>query len=580
MSHAAEALAPERRVGRRLLPAIGREAASFWVWGAGAVALAVLLPLVALAAIAGEGSGDLWPHLLAYVLPSALTQTFLLLLGVGALSCLFAIPCAWLVANCDFPGRSLFEWALLMPLAVPGYIVAYSYLDVLHPLGPVQETLRALLGIASPRDFRLPDVRSLGGCVFVLACVLYPYVYLSARASFLVQSAAALEVARTLGASRAKAFFKVGLPLARPAVVAGLTLVLLETLGDIGASEFLGVRTLTVSIYATWVNRSNLPGAAQIALVMLALVLALILAERAARSTRRFVASGTARPAPPAQLAGPAAIGAVLLCAVPVALGFLVPVVHLAVAAVRRVNEAGVSATLPQEAATTAVIAVAATGLTLAAGLVVALACRLAPSALSSTLARLASLGYAVPGTVLGIGLLSPLAGFDNMVDAALRQTFGISTGLLLSGSGAALVLALAIRFLAIPVGSIEAGFAKLSPHLDMAARSLGATRGATVARIHLPLLRPALLTAALLVFVDAMKELPATLLLRPLGLETLATHIYAEAARGTYEDGALAALLIVLVGLGPVILLARLSAAAARASSGVRPSPSGPPRP
>jgi iron(III) transport system permease protein len=270
----------------------------------------------------------------------------------------------------------------------------------------------------------------------------------------------------------------------------------------------------------------------------------------------------------------------VLLCAVPVALGFLVPVVHLAVAAVRRVNEAGVSATLPQEAATTAVIAVAATGLTLAAGLVVALACRLAPSALSSTLARLASLGYAVPGTVLGIGLLSPLAGFDNMVDAALRQTFGISTGLLLSGSGAALVLALAIRFLAIPVGSIEAGFAKLSPHLDMAARSLGATRGATVARIHLPLLRPALLTAALLVFVDAMKELPATLLLRPLGLETLATHIYAEAARGTYEDGALAALLIVLVGLGPVILLARLSAAAARASSGVRPSPSGPPRP
>jgi iron(III) transport system permease protein len=550
------------------------------VWGAGAVALAVLLPLVALAAIAGEGSGDLWPHLLAYVLPSALTQTFLLLLGVGALSCLFAIPCAWLVANCDFPGRSLFEWALLMPLAVPGYIVAYSYLDVLHPLGPVQETLRALLGIASPRDFRLPDVRSLGGCVFVLACVLYPYVYLSARASFLVQSAAALEVARTLGASRAKAFFKVGLPLARPAVVAGLTLVLLETLGDIGASEFLGVRTLTVSIYATWVNRSNLPGAAQIALVMLALVLALILAERAARSTRRFVASGTARPAPPAQLAGPAAIGAVLLCAVPVALGFLVPVVHLAVAAVRRVNEAGVSATLPQEAATTAVIAVAATGLTLAAGLVVALACRLAPSALSSTLARLASLGYAVPGTVLGIGLLSPLAGFDNMVDAALRQTFGISTGLLLSGSGAALVLALAIRFLAIPVGSIEAGFAKLSPHLDMAARSLGATRGATVARIHLPLLRPALLTAALLVFVDAMKELPATLLLRPLGLETLATHIYAEAARGTYEDGALAALLIVLVGLGPVILLARLSAAAARASSGVRPSPSGPPRP
>jgi iron(III) transport system permease protein len=566
-------IAPRRKA--RLLPVIGREASSFWVWGAAAVALAVLLPLVALAAIAAEGSGDLWPHLLAYVLPSALTQTFLLLIGVGLLSCLFAIPCAWLVANCDFPGRGLFEWALLMPLAVPGYIVAYSYLDVLHPLGPVQEALRALLGIASPRDFRLPDVRSIGGCVFVLSCVLYPYVYLSARASFLVQSAAALEVARTLGASRTKAFFKVGLPLARPAVVAGLTLVLLETLGDIGASEFLGVRTLTVSIYATWVNRSNLPGAAQIALVMLTLVLALILAERAARSTRRFVASGTARPAPPARLSGLAAAGAVLLCALPVALGFAVPVLHLAVSAVRRVAETGMSATLPREAATTAVIAIAATGLTLAAGLVVALAHRLAPSALSGGLARLASLGYAVPGTVLGIGLLSPLAGFDNMVDAALRQTFGISSGLLISGSGAALVLALAIRFLAIPIGGIEAGFAKLSPHLDMAARSLGATRGGTVTRIHLPLLRPALFTAALLVFVDAMKELPATLLLRPLGLETLATHIYAEAARGTYEDGALAALLIVLVGLGPVILLARLSASAVRGSSASRPSPS-----
>ncbi|MEP9351172.1 iron ABC transporter permease [Xanthobacter sp. KR7-225] len=556
------------------MPAIGREAASVWVWGAAAVALAVLLPLAALAAIAAEGSGDLWPHLLAHVLPSALTQTFLLLVGVGTLSCLIALPCAWLVARCDFPGRGLFEWALLMPLAVPGYIVAYSYLDVLHPLGPVQEALRALLGIASPRDFRLPDVRSLGGCVFVLSCVLYPYVYLSARASFLVQSAAALEVARTLGASPARAFLKVGLPLARPAVVAGLTLVLLETLGDIGASEFLGLRTLTVSIYTTWVNRSNLPGAAQIALVMLALVLALILAERAARAARRFVASGTARPAPPARLSGLAGAAAAGLCAVPVVLGFAVPVLHLGVAAARRVAEAGLSATLPGEAATTAVIAFAATLLTLGAGLVVALAYRLAPSRLSGAIARLAGLGYAVPGTVLAIGLLSPLAGFDNAVDAAMRQTFGLSTGLLISGSGAALVLALAIRFLAIPVGGIEAGFAKLSPHLDMAARSLGSSRGATVARIHLPLLRPALLTAALLVFVDAMKELPATLLLRPLGLETLATHVYAEAARGTYEDGALAALVIVMVGLGPVILLARLSAAAARAAGSARSAP------
>lgn len=541
---------------------------SILVAAAGLVALFVLLPLVALAAIAAEGSGDMWPHLIATVLPAALTQTGLLLLGVGLVTLGVAVPCAWLVATTSFPGRSVFEWALLLPLAVPGYIVAFSYLDVLHPLGPVQEALRAILGIASPRDFRLPDVRSTGGCVLVLSAVLYPYVYLSARASFLLQSAAALEVARTLGASRWRAFLRVGLPLARPAIVAGLTLVLLETLGDIGASEFLGVRTLTVSIYATWVNRSNLPGAAQIALVMLAVVLALILVERAARSSRRFVATGSARPQAPLRLSGWAGIAAALFCAVPVTAGFLVPFLHLGVSAARRIAETGFPVRIFGEAVTTAVIAASATTLALGLGLVVTLAQRLNRTPLASGLARLASLGYAVPGTVLAVGLLSPLAGFDNMVDAAMRQTFGVSTGLLLSGSGAALVAALAIRFLAIPIGGIEAGFTKLSPHLDMAARSLGSSQPHTVRRIHLPLLRPTLATAALLVFVDAMKELPATLLLRPLGLETLATHVYGEAARGTYEDGALAALVILLIGLGPVMLLARMSSSAMRSSA------------
>ena len=360
-----------------------------------------------------------------------------------------------------------------------------------------------------------------------------------------------------------------GLPLARPAIVAGLTLVLLETLGDIGASEFLGVRTLTVSIYTTWVNRSNLPGAAQIALVMLTLVLALILVERAARRAKRFVATGSARPQAPVRLTGLAGLGAALFCAVPVTLGFVVPFAHLSISAVRRMAETGFPDRIFGEAATTALIALAATTLALSLGLVVTLAQRLTRAPLASGFARVASLGYAVPGTVLAVGLLSPLAGFDNALDHALRQAFGLSTGLLISGSGAALVLALAIRFLAIPIGGIEAGYAKLSPHLDMAARSLGSSKPRTVRRIHLPLLRPALATAALLVFVDAMKELPATLLLRPLGLETLATHVYGEAARGTYEDGALAALVILLVGLGPVILLARMSASALRSSAG-----------
>ncbi|MFG1272162.1 ABC transporter permease [Xanthobacter flavus] len=532
------------------------------------MALFVLLPLLALAGIAARGSGDMWPHLIATVLPDALAETGLLVLGVGVVTLVVAVPCAWLVATCTFPGRSVLEWALLLPLAVPGYIVAFSYLDVLHPLGPVQEALRALLGIASPRGLRLPDVRSTGGCILVLSAVLYPYVYLSARASFVLQSAAALEVARTLGASRWRAFLRIGLPLARPAIVAGLTLVLLEVLGDIGASEFLGVRTLTVSIYSTWVNRSNLPGAAQIALVMLALVLGLILLERWARRARRFVATGSARPQAPLRLTGLQGFAAAAFCALPVMLGFLVPLLHLSISAARRMAETGFPTRILGEAATTAALAAGTVTLGLGLGLVVALGQRLTRAPLASGFARVASLGYAVPGTVLAVGLLSPLAGFDNMLDAAMKQAFGISTGLLLSGSGAALVMALAIRFLAIPVGGIEAGFAKLSPHLDMAARSLGSSQPRTVRRVLLPLLRPALATAALLVFVDAMKELPATLLLRPLGLETLATHVYGEAARGTYEDGALAALVILLVGLGPVMLLARMSSSALAASA------------
>lgn len=536
---------------------------------AATVVLLVLLPLGALVVIAAEGSGDMWPHLVATVLPHALLQTALVLTGVGALSLAFGVPCAFLVAACAFPGRRIMEWALLLPLAVPGYIVAFSYLDVMHPLGPVQGALRAMLGLSSPRDLRLPDIRSTWGCILVLSSVLYPYVYLSARASFALQSAAALDVARTLGASRARAVLRIALPLARPAIVAGLTLVLLETLGDIGASEFLGVRTLTVSIYATWVNRSNLPGAAQIALVMLVIVLALILLERAARRSRRFSATGSARPPEPVRLPGMAGLAALAFCLVPVTAGFLIPFLHLAVSAARRVAEAGFPARILGEAATTAVIAAGATGLALGLGLLVTLAQRLDRS--PAAFGRLASLGYAVPGTVLAVGMLSPLAGLDNMLDAAARQTLGISTGLLLSGSGAALVAALAIRFLAIPVGGVEAGLSRLSPHLDMAARSLGCTGPSTVRRVLLPLLRPALAAAALLVFVDAMKELPATLLLRPLGLETLATHIYGEAARGTYEDGALAALVILLVGLGPVILLARMSRAAVRASGAER---------
>jgi iron(III) transport system permease protein len=534
---------------------------SGWILAASIVAAFVLAPVASLVAIAARGSGDLWPHLAAYVLPSAVRETGLLLAGVGVLVVVLGVGTAWLVATCRFPGRGFFDWALLLPLAVPTYIVAYAYLDILHPLGPIQSSLRALLGIANPRDFSLPDIRSIWGASVLLGFVLYPYAYLPARALFLMQSAPVLEVARTLGASRTRTFFRVALPLARPAIVVGATLALLEALNDIGASEFLGVRTLTVSIYATWLNRSSLPGAAQIALVMLAAVVALVLLERWARRHQRFTGSGRRHhPPSPLELRGPAGAAAFLACLAPILIGFVFPAAHLAQEAWTRVAGFGLSSQALIEARNSVGFAAVATLVALLLGVVLAYAARLDRSGAAATAARVASLGYAIPGTVLGVGLLLPLASFDNALDGLARQMFGAGTGLLISGSGAALVIAYVIRFLAVSAGGVEAGFSKIPRSLDAAARNLGESAAGTVRRVHLPLLSPAIGAAAILVFVDCMKELPATLLLRPFGFETLATHIYAEAARGTYEDGAVAALLIVLVGLGPVVLLARMS--------------------
>ena len=387
-----------------------------------------------------------------------------------------------------FPGRRVFEWALLLPLAVPTYIVAYAYLDVMHPIGPVQTTLREILGIARPRDLWFPEIRSLHGCIFLLGMVLYPYVYLPVRALFLMQSAATIEVARTLGAGPLGVFLRVALPLARPAIAVGVSLALMEALNDIGASEFLGIRTLTVAIYTTWTTRMSVEGAAQIALIMLCVVLALILLERWARRRQRFATKARIDHTPShAQLVGPARRGGEprLLAADPL-----------------RLPRAGelprhrIMAALPLRRPAERLAGWIGNTLLLrgdrhcrrrrSSGSCwpIRRACRGAPPRRSSC--ALASIGYAVPGTVLAVGLLVPLASLDNAVDAVMRATFGVSTGLLLTGSGAALVLAYVIRFLAISAGGIEAGLAKVSPHLDMAARSLG-SRPAKVLRTHPP---------------------------------------------------------------------------------------------
>lgn len=531
-----------------------------WSFASLLVAALVLLPLIALGAAALRGDASLWPHLLQHVLPPTLHQTALLLLGVGALVIVVGTGSAWLVSAYDFRGRALLDWALLLPLAVPTYIVAYAYMDLLHPIGPLQSGLRAVLGIDSPRDLRLPDIRSLGGCIFVLGFVLYPYVYLTTRALFLMQSATLIEAARTLGAGPRTVFVRVALPLARPAVAVGASLALMETINDIGASEFLGVRTLTISIYSTWVNRADLAGAAQIALAMLAVVAALLLIERRGRRSQRYnTAAQRARPMTPTRLSGGAGVAAFALGSVPVLLGFVAPALYLVERSIARLRFAGLPPSLLDATLNTIATAAVATVVIVALGVAVTYAARVAPGPLAQASARIAGLGYAVPGTVLAIGLLAPLGAFDRWAGDLIEGFVGGSIGLLTLGSGAALIYAYAARFLAVSAGGIESGFARIAPSIDHAARTLGETAGGVLRRVHLPMLRPALAAAALLVFVDCMKELPATLLLRPLDFETLATTLYGEAARGTYEDGAVAALIIVLAGLLPVLLLARV---------------------
>ncbi len=420
----------------------------------------------------------------------------------------------------------------------------------------MQRALRAVFGWHTVKDYWFPEVRSLTGAVLILSAVLYPYVYLSARASFVQQSVCVLEVARTLGRTSAGTFWSVALPLARPALAAGVALALMECLNDLGAVQYLGVSTLTVSIYVTWLQRSSLAGAAQIALVALLVVLVLLAAERAARGRSQFHhTTGRYRSIPFSDLEGWRGMLAATACALPVLLGFAAPFAVLLMQGLAHISDAYAAGFWRATRNSVGVATVAAV-VTVLTGLGLAYARRLAPTVLVRTVVRAAGVGYAMPGTVLAVGLLVPLAALDNHVDAILRATLGVSSGLLLSGSLLVVVLAYSIRFLAVSLGALEAGFERLSPNLDAVARTLGETAFSALRRVHMPLLLPALGAAALLVFVDGMKELPATLLLRPFNFETLATHVYSYAGLEQFEQAALGALTIVLIGLVPVLLL------------------------
>lgn len=507
--------------------------------------------MAALLVVAAQGDAGLWPHLLAYVLPDAAYETVVYLTGVGLVALILGTGTAWLIACHEFPGRRVLNWALLLPMAIPTYISAYAYLDVLHPIGPVQSMLRWALGIADPAGLHLPDIRGLPGCILITGLVLYPYVYLNARAAFAGQAADAIWAGRTVGATGLRLFLRIGLPLARPAIAVGLGLALMEALNDVGASEFLGVRTLTVSIYVTWLTRGSLEGAAQIALALLLFVTLLLSLERWGRRGVVFV--GDPRPSDPTPLPGLSGIGATLACAVPVLLGFALPATHLAWKAWERVSVFGLPRELGTWAFNSAFYAVWAAAATLAVGLLLAFAARRG----TGLSLRLASLGYAMPGGVAAVGLIIALGWVDDGLDAVSRLLTGANAAWVVMGSGGALVLAYMIRFLAVPAGGLDAAYARLGADFDSAARGMGCGPWRMLGSIHVPLLRAPLIAAGLIVFVDAMKELPATLLLRPINVETLSTTLYGEAIRGTYEDGAVAALTLILIAMLPAVLLA-----------------------
>ncbi|WP_024324567.1 ABC transporter permease [Sinorhizobium medicae] len=527
---------------------------------AGLASIVVLMPILSIAWLAISGGSADWPHLIENVVPRATGRTLLLVLFTCTASAIIGILAAWLVATYEFPLRRILSAALVLPLAIPAYLSAYAFGELLTFAGPVQGLVRSLFGFQTSRDYWFPDVRSLGGAVLVLSSVLYPYVYLACRSMFLMQGRAAADVARTLGAGPVRVFFRVQLPMARPAIMIGLTLVAMETLNDIGAVEFLGVQTLTFSIFNTWLNRGSLAGAAQIACVMLVFVIALMMIERAARRRQRFASQKTTaaiHDVARLKLSGWKKWAATAACFVPILSGFAVPFLVLGDYAMRRLDQFLAPRLLSALANSVLVSGLTALA-TVLLGFVLAYAARSGRSRITDIAARLASFGYGVPGTVLAIGVLFPIAALDNAIDAQMRAFFGISTGLLMTGTGFAIVYACTVRFLTMAEGTLEAGFQKLSPHLDMAARALGRTSGQTLRSVLLPMMRPAVLTAALLVFIETMKELSATIMLRPFNFNTLATLVYEDASRARVEDASVAAVIIVIAGMVPVILVSR----------------------
>ncbi len=529
-----------------------------WTLGTVLIALAASVPIVAVIAMALTPGESVWGHLASTVLPRYIRTTLLLMAGVGLGTLVIGVGTAWLVTMCRFPGRQIFEWALLLPMAIPAYVVAYVYTDLLEYAGPVQGALRASFGWTTRGDYWFPEIRSLGGAIGVMTLAFYPYVYLLSRAAFLEQSMCVLEVGRTLGHGPWRSAFRIALPLARPAIVIGLSLVLMETLNDFGTVDYFAVPTFTLGIFDVWLNMNSVSGAAQLASVLLLFVLVVLYLERRGRRGRRYhQTSARYRALPGYPLRGGPAALAPLASLAPVVLGFALPAGVLGNYALTHYADTLEADFLSYTVNSLELSSLAAV-IAVAVGAFMAYGARLRGGPVVTAATRFASLGYAVPGAVLAIGVVIPTAWLDNTVDAIAGAVFGISTGLLLSGSIVVVTIGYVVRFLALSFGTIEASLSKVTASMDGAARTLGAGPAATLRRVHLPIMRGSVLTAAILVFVDCMKELPMTMILRPFNFHTLATFVHQYASDELLAESSLAALTIVAAGILPVILLSR----------------------
>jgi iron(III) transport system permease protein len=529
-------------------------------------ALAFAIPILTIAGFIVQPSAEIWQHLVDTVLAEYITNSALLMFGVGLGTFSIGVTCAWLTSVCQFPGKRFFVWALLLPLAMPAYIIAYTYTGMFDFAGPVQTLLRELTGWGYG-DYYFPEIRSIGGAIAMLSFVLFPYVYLLARAAFLDQSVCVTEVSRTLGCNLWGSFFRIALPLARPAIVAGMSLALMETLADYGTVSYFGLSVFTTGIFRTWFGLGDSAAAAKLAAILLLFVFTLVIIERASRRQAQYHHSTNRyQNLPEYQLSGLRGWLACFACLMPLLLGFILPSVQLGVGAVDTYAEM-VDGSFIRLTINSVSLAAAAAVFAVLLALFLAYGKRLIGGKLVVSSIRVVATGYAIPGTVVAIGIIIPFAWFDNSLDAFLRDHFDYSSGLLLSGSLFALMFAYMVRFLAVSIQSVEAGLGNIKHSMDDAGRSLGYRPGEILFKIHLPLMRGSVLTALLIVFVDVMKELPATLILRPFNFNTLAVRAFELAADERLAESSTAALMIVAVGLIPVMLLSK-SISSSRAGS------------